>query len=193
MDVAEQAGRVWTAEEFLATDQRAFGLSWRYELVKGRIVAHAAPSPDHGAIIANLVGTLYNKLRGHPSGCRAEVGSGAAPQQQQRPTARVTDVTIRCGEHPRVAFEVVSPSELRDWRGRDEKRRDLQDVDGVQEIIEIYQGQAAIHVYRRGADASWRFEMIGGLGVSLRLASVDLMIPLAEIYEGIETDAQTAD
>jgi hypothetical protein len=33
------------AEEFLRTDQREFGDAWRYELVDGRIVGHAAPTP----------------------------------------------------------------------------------------------------------------------------------------------------
>ena len=47
----------WTAERFLVTDQHEFGDAWRYELVNGRIVAHAAPSPEHGAILAGLTCT----------------------------------------------------------------------------------------------------------------------------------------
>ena len=43
MATAEQLQRLWTAEDFLATDQYAFGDAWRYELVDGEIVAHAAP------------------------------------------------------------------------------------------------------------------------------------------------------
>jgi hypothetical protein len=48
----------WTAERFLTTDQHEFGDAWRYELVNGRIAAHAAPSPEHGAILAGLTGAL---------------------------------------------------------------------------------------------------------------------------------------
>jgi hypothetical protein len=34
MDTAERAaGKAWTAEEFLETDQHEFGDAWRYELV----------------------------------------------------------------------------------------------------------------------------------------------------------------
>jgi Uma2 family endonuclease len=172
-----------TAAAFLATDQSQFGSAWRYELVDGRIIGHAAPAPDHGAILAGLVGAIGTRLRGSTDGCRPEIGSGAAPRKQQRATARIPDATIRCSDLPRVVFEVVSPSELRAWHARDRKRRDLQDVDGVMEIVEIYQDEPAIHVYRREAEDTWSFDAIGGLGAELLLRSVALSIPLAEIYE----------
>jgi Uma2 family endonuclease len=188
MDAPEAMGRVWTADEFLATDQHEFGPAWRYELVSGVIVAHAAPTPDHGAIAFNLADILRNGLREHPAGCRGEVGSGTVPKRERRNTARIPDVTIRCGEDPRVVFEVISSSELRHWRQRDQKRHDLQEVEGVAEIVELYQDEPAIQVYRRAQDGSWSFEAIGGLMASLRLESVGLDLPLAEIYEGISLE-----
>ncbi len=177
--VAEQG---WTAERFLITDQHEFGDAWRYELVDGRIVAHAAPSPEHGAILAGLTGALVNRLRGNPDGCRPESGSGAVPRSAQRATARIPDVLIRCGENPRVMFEVISPSELRNWSERDAKRGDLQAVEGAEEIVELYQSERACHVYRRRPDGSWSFEAQGGPEAILRLQSVGLEVPLAEIY-----------
>ena len=119
--MAERAARTWTAADFLAADQHGFGSAWRYELVDGLIVAPGT------------------RLRGNPDHCRPEIGSGAAPRRQQRATARIPDVTVRCGALPRVVFEVVSPSELCGWRARDRKRRALQDVEGVREIVEIYE------------------------------------------------------
>ena len=116
----------WTTERFLATDQHEFGDAWRYELVDGRIVAHVAPSPEHGAILAGLTGALASRLRGNPNSCRPESGSGAVPRSAQHATARIPDALIRCSEHRRVMFEVISPSELRNWTERDAKRRDLQ-------------------------------------------------------------------
>ena len=184
MDTAERASsRYWTAEEFLATDQREFGDAWRYELVDGVVIAHAAPTPEHGAILSGLTGALVTRLRGNRDSCRPETRSGAAPKTQQRSTARIPDATIRCGELPRVAFEVVSPSELRAWRERDRKRSDLQDTEGVTEIVELYQDEMAAHVYRRGADGTWSFGAIGGAEATLELRSVGLEIPLSEIYE----------
>ena len=157
--VAEQG---WTAERFLITDQHEFGDAWRYELVDGRIVAHAAPSPEHGAILAGLTGALVNRLRGNPDGCRPESGSGAVPRSAQRATARISDVLSALAVS-RVMFEVISPSELRNWSERDAKRGDLQAVEGAEEIVELYQSERACHVYRLvGQTGSWSFEAQGG-------------------------------
>lgn len=183
MDTAERGGRLWTAAEFLATDQREFGDAWRYELVDGVVVAHAAPSPEHAAILAGLIAALAVRLRGHPDGCRPEAGSGAAPRKQQRPTARIPDATIRCSELPRVLFEVVSPSELRAWRARDRKRDDLQNVEGVGEIVELYQDEIAAHIYRREPDGTWSFDAVGGAEAVLDLRSVGIKMPMDEVYE----------
>ncbi len=172
-----------TAEQFLATDQHSFGDAWRYELVAGEVVAHAAPSPRHAAILAGLMGALANRLKGRPNGCVPEAGSGAVPRRGQRNTARIPDALVRCGEHPRVTFEIISPSELRDWQGRDQKRHDVQDVQGVVEIIELYQRQMALHTYRKSPDGTWTFESVGGAEAMLEIPSLGMAIPLAEIYE----------
>jgi Uma2 family endonuclease len=173
-----------SADAFLAMDQRSFGSAWRYELVDGRIVGQAAPSPRHGIILNNLATALTVRMSdpGRPDGCYPEVGSGAAPRNQQNANARVPDALIRCGDHPRVIFEVVSPSELKAWPERDDKRLQLQDVAGVQEIFEIYQDQMAAHVYRKGDDGTWRFASIGGEDATLDVLSVGVRFPLAELY-----------
>ncbi len=191
--MAERAEPVWTATDFLATNQEEFGSAWRYELVDGRIVGQAAPTPEHGAIISGLTAALASRLRGHAGGCRPEAGSGAAPRQPQRSTARIPDVTIRYGDLPRVVFEIVSPSELRGWRARDRKRRDLQDVEGVQEIVEIYQDDMAAHVYRREGDGTWSFAAVDGTDSILALRSVNLEIAMIEVYEFVQPGMPSED
>lgn len=183
MDIAQRAGREWTADEFLVTDQHEFGDAWRYELVDGEVVAAAAPSPEHAAILSGLTIAIGVRLRGRSDGCRPESGSGAVPRSRQRNTARIPDAIIRCGEHPRVLFEVVSPSEIRAWRARDRKRSDLQIVDGVEEIVELYQDEMAAHIYRRNTDDTWSFFVAGGAEANLDLRSVGISVPLGEIYE----------
>jgi hypothetical protein len=104
------------------------------------------------------------------------------PRSAQRATARIPDALIRCCEHPRAMFEVISPSELRNWSEHDAKRRDLQAVEGAQEIIELYQAEQACHIYRRRPDGTWSFEAQGGSDAIRQLPSVGLAIPLSEIY-----------
>jgi len=187
MDTAARNSPFLDADAFLRTDQSEFGTAWRYELVRGAIVAHAAPSPEHGVILGNLAGELHSRLRGHE--CRSEVGSGAAPQYEQRDTARIPDAMIRCGKLPRVLFEVVSPSELQHKRQWDQKRADLQAVEGVQEIVEIYQDEMLAHAYRRHG-AGWVFESIAGPEAEVALPSVGITVPLAALYEGVVPEGE---
>lgn len=118
------AQRAWTADEFLATDQDDFGDAWRYELVDGAVVALAAPGPEHATILAGLIAAAATRLRGRKDGARPEAGSGAISRTRQRNTARIPDAMVRCGEHPRVLFEVVSPSDIEAWRARDRRAAD---------------------------------------------------------------------
>jgi Uma2 family endonuclease len=188
MDTAARGSQFPDADAFLRTDRSAFGNAWRYELVHGAIVAHATPSPEHGVILSNLSYELNGRLRNHPE-CRSEVGSGAAPQYEQRDTARIPDAMIRCGQHPRVLFEVVSPSELRHKRQWDQKRADLQAVEGVLEIVEIYQDEMLAHAYRR-QDAGWVFESIAGPEAQVALPSVGIAVPLAALYERVPWEGE---
>ena len=186
MSVALKANHPWTAEEFIVTDQHRFGDAWRYELMDGQIVGQAAPSSDHGAILAGLTTALGSRRADLPKGCRPENGSAAAPRSVYRNTARIPDAMVRCGRHPRAAFEVVSPSKIRDWRDRDLKRLHMQAVEGIEELVEIFQADYAIHVYRRLPGGAWSFEALGGRDATLRLESIGLALPLAEIYAFVD-------
>ena len=76
-------------------------------------------SATRGATSWSAAASSPSRLRGNPDGCRPESGSGAVPKAAQRATARIPDAMIRCGEHPKVMFEVISPSELRNWTEHD--------------------------------------------------------------------------
>jgi hypothetical protein len=117
-----------------------------------------------------------------PGGCRPETGSAAASKAEQRNTARIPDVLIRCGEHPRVVCEVVSQSEIKDWRARDLKRQHLQAAEGCQVIVEFFQDDYAAHVYRLTDAGSWVFEVLGGADAVLRLDDPEICLPLSDIY-----------
>jgi Uma2 family endonuclease len=174
------------ADAFLRTDQSEFGTGWRYELVRGRIVARAAPSPEHGIVLSNLVQEIGNLLRDHPE-CWSETGSGAVSRYERRDTVRIPDAMIRCGKHPRVLFEVISPSETRHKRQWDLKRADLQAVERVQEIVEVFQDEMLVHTYRREA-SGWLFEWRAGPEAEVALPSVGIVVPLAALYRRISFD-----
>lgn len=188
MDTVARNSRFLDADEFLRTDQLEFGNAGRYELVRGAIVAHTAPSSGHAGILGNLAREIGNRLRDHRE-CRSEIGNGAVPQHERRDTAHIPDATIRRGKLPRVLFEVISPSELQHKRQWDQKRADLQAVEGVQEMIEIFQDEMLAHAYRRQA-AGWVFEPIAGSDATIELPSVGIAVPLAARYEGVPLEGE---
>ena len=63
MDTAARNSPFLDADAFLRTDQSMFDNAWRYELVHGALVAHAAPSPEHGVILSNLSYELNGATR----------------------------------------------------------------------------------------------------------------------------------
>ena len=173
---------MWTADEFVVQDQHDFGDAWRYELVDGQVLAHAAPDPEHGAILTGLAGALGSRHADMPRSCRPEIGSAATPRSAQRNTVRLPDAMVRCSGHPTVTFEVVSLFEVQEWRALDLKRQHMQAVEGIREIVELFQEDYAVHVYRLSAAGTWTFEALGGAEAVLHLESVGVSIPLAEIY-----------
>jgi hypothetical protein len=188
VDTAARNRPFLDADAFLRTDQSAFGSAWRYDLVPGTVVAHAAPSPEHGAILGNLATELNIRLRGHPE-CRSEVGSGAAPEYERRDMARIPDATIRCWKLPWVLFEVISPPELRHKRQWDQKRSDLQAVEGVQKTIENFQDEMLVRAYRPH-ESGWVFESIAGSDAEVALPSVGVTVPLAALYERVVPEGE---
>jgi Uma2 family endonuclease len=173
-----------TAAEFVTTDQSEFGPAWRYELIDGGILAHAAPTPEHGAILANLVTALKVRLKALRSPCRVETGSAATPANKQQNTARIPDALVRCNALPRVTFEIVSPTEMKNVLERDRKREDVKNVDGVVQIVEIYQHAISADAYTKTGAGGWNLVSSKGTNAIIELPSIGISIPLIELYEG---------
>ena len=103
-----------------------------------------------------------------------------------------TDVLVVCGDlepgatsvdTPSVLFEVMSPgSESRD---RFEKWRVYQQLASLQHYVLIERDKPVVEVFDRAGEAWFTQRLIEGLGASLDLASLDLSIPLAEIYRDV--------
>jgi hypothetical protein len=62
----------------------------------------------------------------------------------------------------------------------------------VCEIVELYQDQIAVHIYRRTAEGNWSFEAIDGASAILHLPNVGIAVPLGEIYEFVTPNGEEA-
>lgn len=182
----------WTAERFCVTDQHVFGDAWRYELVDGRIIVYAAPSPEHRHSgradrrthqpVAWQSGRLASRER-QRRGASIGTASDSAHSRRADPLRRASQGHVRGN----------SPSELRNWTQRDAKRRDLQAVGGAQGDRRAVPGRAGVAHLPPPARRHWSFEAQGGPDAILQLPSVGLAIPLSEIYAFAELSEPGAD
>ncbi len=158
----------------------------RAELLHGHFVCMGLASPNHEALVAQLIGQLVSQLRGSP--CRA-YGSNLGLQAG---TSYVNaDVTIVCGpvEHvperpnivtnPTIVFEVTSPrTESRD---RGEKLDAYASMETLQTVVVISRESRFVTVYSRSEKpASW--VLTTARDSLITLGTTDLKLDIDELY-----------
>ena len=173
-----------TVEEFLVWDGDA---DTRYELAGGEVFAMAPPSVAHADITASLVVNIGAKLR-PPCKVSAEVGIRYSKQEN---TFYQADLAVSCsprtpGEHyleaPVVIIEVLSPGTANFDRGT--KVPDYRAIPSVREIALVSSTEIKIEIWLRTA-GGWEVTDVAGRDAVLRLASIDVEIPLSAVYDGV--------
>jgi Uma2 family endonuclease len=83
---------------------------------------------------------------------------------------------------------VLSPStEVYD---RGEKFSHYLQLDSLQEYVLVSQAIPRVEVYFRQPDGAWLFRYFVDLSGSATLRSVDIDLPLSEIYAGVEFESE---
>lgn len=172
-----------TVEAFLAWHD---GTDTRYELIDGRIVAMAAPSPDHSTIAGNVAGLLYARLR-RP--CRVVVEWGV-PRGER--TYWQADVAVVCepwlrGERPprpRALVEIVSPDGADHDHG---KAADYREIEGVELILLVHTDRRRVERWVREGER-WIVTDHIGRG-TVELPPLGLSVDLDELYAGTTLEA----
>lgn len=180
-----------TPQEYLSWEVTQEG---RHEYLNGTVRAMSGGSIEHNQIVTNLVTAVASRLLG--SGCRSFTSS----QRVQANSGRYyfyPDVGIYCGSPQRgeqdsivnvvALFEVLSPSTER--YDRFEKYRRYLEIESLQEYFLVHQDSPLVEVYRRMPGESWSvcaYSLMLGIETSCSIEGVGLVIPLSEIYEGLE-------
>ena len=181
--------RPLTPEQFF---ERYEGLDGKYELVGGEVVAMNGGSIAHAVIAGNIVAALAQKLRG--SGCRPfNSDTGLLVDVD---TVRYPDAAIYCDprdfdadwlrertlKHPRIVFEVLSPSTKMDDRAY--KVVEYKSLASVELIVLVEPEDRSIEVHQRLDGGSWLHRHLPR-DESLALGIADASLTFAEIFEGL--------
>ena len=182
----------YTVAEYIALEEAS---DIRHEFHDGEILAMAGGSFEHSIISANIVGELRSALKGKPF---RVAESNLRVRTSPRGRYVYPDASVFCGPpqfdpddtrhltilNPRVVIEVLSPSTEAYDRG--DKFAKYREIESFEEYILISQDRPNVEsILRQGGDA-WSFRTYSEMESAAVIRSLQIEIPLSEIYAGIE-------
>jgi Uma2 family endonuclease len=176
--------------EYLEQERRA---EYKSEYFQGEAFAMAGASRRHGLIVTNLVGQLWQQLKGKP----CQVYSGDL-RLRVTPAGLYTypDVMVVCDGiqfaddekdtvlNPVLLIEVLSES-TRDYdRGR--KFEYYRTLPSLLEYLTVAQDKAHVEHWTRQQEDRGLLVEFSNLSQTISLTSISCSLPLAEIYDKVE-------
>ena len=157
-----------------------------------------APPAEAHRILAMRLGARIDAALGNRRPCNAQAEAGVL-RPDRADAYFVADIGVTCRpnirrrqaiEEPILLVEILSPATER--HDRRIKLPVYRQIASVAEILLLDSQSCYGEVLRRERDR-WFTELLQGPDALLRLASVDLSIPMLELYDGIDLeDADTA-
>jgi Uma2 family endonuclease len=183
----------FTPGEYLIVERAAVEKSEYYD---GEIFAMAGAQEPHNIVSGNILAMLLGSLR--KRGCQSYGSDMKVGITQQGPFF-YPDVSVACAERkflrgrrdillsPVVIVEVLSKSTQRFDRGI--KLEEYQRMPTVQAILLISSDRASAEAHVREG-SHWKRQVVTGLDKFIELPSPRCVLPLAEIYEGVNLRTQ---
>jgi Uma2 family endonuclease len=181
----------YTPEEYLAREEKA---EYKSEYYDGEIRMRAGGTRDHSTIAVNIVTELNITLKQKPC---AVLNSDMRLLISPRGNYTYPDAMVICGKtlfqqgrhdvvtNPVVIVEVLSPS-TREY-DRIEKFKLYKQIESLREYVLVDSERIAVFSLRRyGETGKWEIQVLNSLDEILYLESIQVEIPLAEIYDKIE-------
>lgn len=147
------------------------------------------PTREHDDIIANLIRLLIieNHLRIY--GQKTSVFIPATGNARE-PDVLVVD---RKSQQRNVSHQVLNPlvlvevlSKSTAAKDKSDKLEEYQTIESLQEYVIVWQNTPKVVVYRKIGSNKWEQEILAGLELSAELTSLNVSIPLKDIYENID-------
>ena len=165
------------------------GREQRFELVDGQIVMMAGTGRRHDRIVVNLTAALHPQIRNGP--CQTFTGDTFIAVSPT--TRRMPDLGVDCGQpadesmvadRPVLLVEMLSPT----TSGFDTtvKLAEYQALGSVEYVLLLDTETPSVHLYARDPEARWTDTLIRNPDSAIKLPKLDVELPLAEIYAGLE-------
>ena len=163
----------------------------RCELVGGRVVMMPRPSRAHGMIVMNLALLLRTRLDPKQWDVIAEFGLDAGPE-----TLRYPDIVVDCAGAPGKSYTAIAPALLAEVLSPSSVEIDLGDkaaeylrIPSLLAYIVLSQDEPKAWVFERtGSQFASGPAIVSGADAAIRIAALQLELPMAEIYAGIKGD-----
>jgi Uma2 family endonuclease len=188
--VAKRQPDPMTVEDFLALDRER--LDQKYEFRNGHMVAMAGGSTNHTLIIGNVYASIHHHLRKGPC---AALSEGTLKIENE---CYIPDIMVTCNkqdltenktyiEHPKLVIEVLSPSNEKD--DRVDKVWAYTQCSSIKEYLLVNWDIMMIQkMTRKGTEGLDQFQWIDRWyyqGENVELETIDLVIPVDDIYEKV--------
>ena len=176
------AAHILSVEDYLAGEHTS---EIRHEYVDGDVFAMAGASMNHNRVSANLIRHLGNHLAGTP----CEVFNSDMMLKTTKSRYRYPDVVVSCDsgndnenflDNAVLLVEVISQSTRKS--DKEVKRLEYLQLPSLLEYVLIEQDFVEVEVLRRsdGWQPSYYY-----LGDEVWLESVDLQLPVVDVYERV--------
>jgi Uma2 family endonuclease len=191
--VAKRSPYYYTPEEYLRQEDQS---EYKHEYYNGEIYMMSGGTPRHNFIAVNVSSEVNVGLR--PKPCYT-YDSDMKVSNKERNFTYYPDVSVVCGEpemlagrrdvitNPILVIEVLSPSTARFDRG--EKFEMYRLLPSLQHFVLIEQAKVLVEHYRKESENQWHFETLNNINQTLKIAALDLEIPLKYIYDKVNFNA----
>ena len=192
--MSSQPIRYVTPEEYLKFDRSS---EFRHEYVFGEIVPMVAATYQHGQIALNAGRALGNRLSNRPCGI---VDSSVRVALHRGTLYSYPDATVVCGKpefidgesdtivNPKLVVEVLSPTTRNYDLG--DKTRMYWRIPSLTDLLLVEQDKVWIEYWFREPGGKWDQQVASDLGDVLKIESLDCVLPVAEVYSGVDLPAR---
>jgi Uma2 family endonuclease len=187
--------KTYSLEEYFALETAL--VETKHEFFNGEIFAMAGAHPNHNTLCVNLIGELRDAIKRSKKPCRV-FNSDQRVRAEQPSASRIgyfyPDVSVVCGKpefsndnpptllNPTLIIEVLSDSTREYDFGK--KLDYYRAIESVQEIVFVNFDKVGASRFHRQNDA-WILRDVLGLEQMLTLESLEISIPLTELYRDV--------